>query len=85
MDASLPPPSGGAQEPTEPAALKSDFTHPPSPEYALPSGGGNRALSKCASGVKGVLEDPKEAFSQDSALFSKPHRGSQVGKQLLTH
>lgn len=46
-------PSGGAQqEPTEPAALKSDFHTSSNPRICLtPLAGGNRALSKCASGV----------------------------------
>lgn len=80
-------PSGGAQqEPTEPAAPKSDFhtsSHPRT--HLTPLAGGNRALSKCGSGVWRGFRRPKEAYIQDSALFSNLYRGSQVGKQLLTH
>lgn len=51
-DAFTSPLGGAQQEPTEPAAPKSDFhtsSHPRT--HLAPLAGGNRALSKCGSGI----------------------------------
>lgn len=81
----LTSPSGGAQqEPTEPAAPKSDFHTSSHHRTRLPLGRRKRSIKQVWPWwLKGVRR-PKEAFLEDLALSSNLSRSSQVGKQSLS-